>query len=277
MKTTSRSVRSALLPAVLVAALVGSLSAQPAPYERVLFPIVTDIYPVAGANGSLWVSEERVLNRSGADVALYGTYYCFMCGTKYGPTHFSPEVAYFHLPVRGEYGIPGSFLFIDRSAVNEVTFSSRIRDISRTDRSFGTQLPVIREAQFSAERTDLLGVPTDSRFRRTLRVYGSTEAGGTILVRVFSEVQNEYVGPLPADPNPLLAEQTATMIDPPANAPDRANYPAFAPIGEIPNIGSAPTNSVRVEIVPVTPGLRIWAFVSVTNNETQEVTIVSPQ
>lgn len=31
-----------------------------------------------------------------------------------------------------------------------------------------------------------------------------------------------------------------------------------------------------MSVVPLTPGLRIWGFVSVTNNETQEVTLVSP-
>ena len=33
----------------------------------------------------------------------------------------------------------------------------------------------------------------------------------------------------------------------------------------------------RVEIVPRTPGSRYWAFVSLTNNQTQLVTLVTPQ
>ena len=32
-----------------------------------------------------------------------------------------------------------------------------------------------------------------------------------------------------------------------------------------------------VRVTPLTPGLRIWAFVSVTNNETQHVTTITPQ
>jgi len=35
--------------------------------------------------------------------------------------------------------------------------------------------------------------------------------------------------------------------------------------------------NVTVEIVPVTPGLHFWAFISQTNNETQHVSIVTPQ
>src|SRR5260370_32300719 len=33
---------------------------------------------------------------------------------------------------------------------------------------------------------------------------------------------------------------------------------------------------VRIEITPATDGLRLWAFVSVTNNETQHVTVIAP-
>jgi len=32
-----------------------------------------------------------------------------------------------------------------------------------------------------------------------------------------------------------------------------------------------------VEIAPLTPGLRIWALLSVTNNDTQQVTIITPK
>jgi len=34
---------------------------------------------------------------------------------------------------------------------------------------------------------------------------------------------------------------------------------------------------VRIEVAPLTSGLRLWGFVSVTNNQTQHVTTVVPQ
>lgn len=34
---------------------------------------------------------------------------------------------------------------------------------------------------------------------------------------------------------------------------------------------------VKIELTPVTQGMRIWGFVTVTNNDTQQVTTVSPQ
>ena len=36
-------------------------------------------------------------------------------------------------------------------------------------------------------------------------------------------------------------------------------------------------NAVRVEITPLTAGSRYWPFVSITNNDTQMVTLVTPQ
>jgi hypothetical protein len=34
---------------------------------------------------------------------------------------------------------------------------------------------------------------------------------------------------------------------------------------------------VRLEIEPVTDGLRLWGFVTVVNNETQHATVITPQ
>ena len=35
--------------------------------------------------------------------------------------------------------------------------------------------------------------------------------------------------------------------------------------------------SLRIDVEPVTTGMRLWAFVSITNNTTQEFTTVTPQ
>lgn len=54
-------------------------------------------------------------------------------------------------------------------------------------------------------------------------------------------------------------------------------YPALAEIGNIDTLPElAGVENIGIEVVPLTPGLRFWAMVSVTNNSTQEVTLVSP-
>lgn len=250
--------------------------AQSLPYERVLFPLLILNGPIPGGYGSQWTTDVRVLNRSTGEVKLYGSFVCFMCDSRYGDGHFVPDVSFKFLPWEGRGGIPGAFLLIDRSGVGDVVFELRARDLSRDDRSFGTEIPVVREAAFSPSRIDLLGVPVDSRFRRNLRVYSLDSIGGTFRVRVYAEKGTAVGSSIPA-PDPLLGEQTYTMIQPPDGG-DRENYPAFSGVGEIPFIETAgEVSSVRIEITPLTTGLRIWGFVSVTNNDTQEVTIVSPQ
>ena len=39
---------------------------------------------------------------------------------------------------------------------------------------------------------------------------------------------------------------------------------------------SVPHPALWVEVVPITTGLRIWAMISVTNNDTQHVTLIAP-
>jgi hypothetical protein len=53
-------------------------------------------------------------------------------------------------------------------------------------------------------------------------------------------------------------------------------HPAYAQvsISDLPEVRGVET--IRVEISPQTPGMRYWAFVSVTNNETQHVTNIAP-
>ena len=53
-----------------------------------------------------------------------------------------------------------------------------------------------------------------------------------------------------------------------------ATKPPAAEIGNVTTDVDKPT--AYVEIVPLTPNLRIWAFISVTDNRTQEVVLRTP-
>lgn len=106
-------------------------------------------------------------------------------------------------------------------------------------------------------------MPTDSRFRQILRIYGFDPARpGLVEVRFFAE-----------DATLIATKQVALT-----NVHQDPRFPTYGEIawltGELPEI--AAEDRVRIEIVPLTPGLRLWAFVSVTNNETQHVTVVTP-
>jgi len=65
-------------------------------------------------------------------------------------------------------------------------------------------------------------------------------------------------------------------LRPPAPG-DTGRSPGYAEIGDLSQIAPLGNASrLAVEVEPLTPGLRIWSFVSVTNNETEHVTIITP-
>jgi hypothetical protein len=54
-------------------------------------------------------------------------------------------------------------------------------------------------------------------------------------------------------------------------------YPGYAQVTDLSTL--APLGDVerlRLEVEPVTPGLRLWAFVTVIHNETQHATVITP-
>ncbi|HEX9160465.1 MAG TPA: hypothetical protein VF980_02060 [Thermoanaerobaculia bacterium] len=56
-------------------------------------------------------------------------------------------------------------------------------------------------------------------------------------------------------------------------------HPAYAEYSQFANLLTNPraTAAMRIDVDPLTTGSRYWTFVSITNNDTQRVTLVSPQ
>ena len=107
--------------------------------------------------------------------------------------------------------------------------------------------------------------------RETLRIYDfDGPADRVVAVRFFKDDASEAA----VETQVTLRTFPAAVID-----PVYPEVPGYAQIGNFvrafPELVGA--SRVRIEILPVTPGLRFWAFVSVTNNETQHVTAVLPK
>jgi hypothetical protein len=176
------------------------------------------------------------------------------------------------------FGYPESAILVhvESEHASEVTFATRIRDLSRAAVSAGTEIPVIREDRMSAGPIYLLNVPIEPRFRQTLRVYALPDVERPeVEVRYFRQ-------PVPAlrpsdfEIRLLRVERIALRTR--ASTEEFQFFPAIA---EVANVETFPEfvgeSTIWVEIVPLTPGLRIWALLSITNNENQQVTIISPQ
>jgi hypothetical protein len=262
---------------LLLLLTASAATAQPAGFERVLFPIVIPITaPVPGALGSRWVTDLAVLNRSDVEVPLAGSFVCFLCRTAHG---LRPGVTYDLVPIPPPNDLGGKFLFVDSRYVDQVHFGLRVRDISREAEGFGSEVPVVREREFSADGVSLLSVPNRPNARVTLRVYGFDPAiAGNVLVRVYEQRLTLAVNlSTNTVPDTLTAERTYPVAYVPPidaiGAGDTPDYPRYAQISDLP----LPAASfARIDVVPATPGLRIWAFITVTNNDTQQVTVISP-
>lgn len=232
-------------------------------FERVLLPILTP--PVLGAHGSEFRTEFRAFHRNDNALMVYGLF--SDCG----------EVPCFNGDDRGFYlapsseigggtnvwmsGTPGAFVWVPRAPENELSMHLRVYDVSREATNFGTEIPIVHEDEMRTEPLTLLGVPTDSRFRNTLRIYGTF--GWSVDVTVE--------GP---------GYQATQQVD--LSEPQSPFEPAYGVFTNFPtNVGPVRVTVVApppdILIYPLPPPPPFWAFVTVTNNDTQHITVISPQ
>jgi hypothetical protein len=254
--------------------LVTPLSAEPTPgFTRFLVPVYA--LDIPGAYGSRWLSETWV-RYSGTETMNMAPlpYDCaFECPLG-GPVEPNwPSLRLHYLPGYPESAI---VVHVETGHASEVTFDTRIRDISRATRSGGTQIPVIREDRMSTGPLYLLNVPIEPAFRNALRVYALPDVEQPeVEVRYFRQPNVEGPG---LDLNIYLLRVERLTL---RSRPSTEQFNVFPAVAEIGNIETFPElageSTIWVEIVPLTPGMRAWGLISVTNNETQQVTIISPQ
>jgi len=260
-----------ILSLVVLFAAAGAF-AQPAGFEKVLFPIV--IHPLQqtpGEFGTSWVTDISILNVGSSPARLAGSYYCFDCHSE---QPLQPGVTYSTVPVPAPGNIGGAFLFVDSAAIGQIRFGLRVRDVSREGDGFGSEVPVVRTQSFRADGVSLLGIPNQPSLRLMLRMYALDGVGGEVRVRIYEQQGGViHLGDLTGDA--LFAERTYTLtnIHNSLVPQDQDNYPAYAQAADLP-MPSTPL--ARIDVVPITSGMRIWAFASATNNTTQQVTVISP-
>jgi len=258
-----------LLAAVLAITLRGVVLKHPPPvvpdYERLMVPIVANDAP--GAFGSRWTSETWLAN-DGSTPAPFNapacerpevTEFCF------GPLPVNPGAAV-RVLAYAPVSIPAAFIDVPRSLDATVALHSRMQDTSRQAQTWGTEIPIVREDDF-ASRVTLLDVPTDARFRVMLRTYGSDDSATPVRVRVYALTGQE----------PLL-DVARTLAPSPSAGRGFPQWPAYDQIALLdawPQL--AATDTLRITIDSLDASKKVWAFASVTNNETQHVTVIAPR
>ena len=254
---------------LVVLALAVSLPALAQQYERVLVPVFVN-QPVPGAFGSQWVSQLSIRN-SGSRAVLIDPIHCTLLVSPCPPFamgqndvwRFGHE-PYASAPVGLRNG--PLFLYVPAADAANVHFGLVVKDVSRSEETYGTEVPLVPTGEFRTAKISLLNIPVQPPFRSTLRLYSAAETPTTVRVRVF-----------PFPPRPAIVELDVTLSA--SNeflTIDRPVQPGYAEIGDL--LDEAQRMGLDVAYVEVLPGdVPVWGFVSVTNNATQQVTLVTPQ
>jgi len=138
-----------------------------------------------------------------------------------------------------------------------VSANSRIKDLSRSASTAGTEVPVVRETDFR-ERLRLLNIPTGANLRALLRVWTRDERVQTFTLNI--------------DQIPTFAPLLVPMRPAEGDAGLFFNYGTF----DLTPFLNSPNEHLDLS-AGVPAGTRIWGMISITNNDTQQVTIISPQ
>jgi IPT/TIG domain-containing protein len=218
-------------------------------FDPILFPVF--LPPVDGAFGSRFETTARVSNRT---FARQSTFYgvdtsCYLFTPTTGP-YDANVISQSRELLTGCSRSIGRVFWVRRSGTPLVA-NLRVRDTSRQASSHGVEVPVVQFSDFTNDRIVLMGVPADPRFRKMLRVY-SLDSGSVFANLSFN---GQSVSPIFLKPSASIFEPAYTELD---------DFPTNLPAGS------------TMEVSLTSPN-RIWAFISVTNNDTQEITLISPQ
>lgn len=218
-------------------------------YERVFFPIV---FEGPGAHGSQWTTNNSVRNDSPIRIDTVNT--------------TLPPYGTVQLPINSNNG--GDFLWVPRGLEMLLGYSSHIVDRARRSLNAGTEIPVVKMRQGSP-RLSIVGVPLTAESRQTLRIF-DLDAAEERLVRVNVMLPDREALTIAA----TLTGVTVCVTTP--CYPVQATH-AVINLDAVPELRGAGTADIEITTDSTRNDARLWALVSVTNNDTQHVTTYTPQ
>ncbi len=221
--------------------------------ERLLLPIFTP--PVDGAFGAEFHTSATVANLGRSPMSLSGlAFNCAIvlsCNATPGRIDLASERV-----LRAEElaynGAPGRFIFVQKGDLEQLSMSLRVHDITRELLNFGTEIPIVRESEFVKDKIVFPFVPGFPYYRNTLRIYAAS----------------------PVDVLVSAGSQPTTRVSlTGGNSPFEPAYGVFT------NFRPGGWQRVTIQVDQGGAGdpVPIWAFITVTNNETQAITTITPR
>jgi len=239
--------------------------------QNTVLVLIPTFFAGPGALGSQWNTQLTILNNS--DNPLTSIPYIYVCPIPEGCLGPIPAHASVSFTAAPGFNFSTGFFYAVRSdELPQAVFGLRIFDRSQSAVDYGTEIPVVTAAAFRESELQFLDVPADSRFRITLRVYALPGVTPLVRVRAFEEPQPLFGAPQP--PSVLIGEREFGLN--PA-APGAVIHGPSLVVNDALGIQSANTDKrYRLTVQSATPGVPIWALVTVTNNQTQRVSTITP-
>ncbi|MHB0968435.1 MAG: hypothetical protein ACYC7A_05060 [Thermoanaerobaculia bacterium] len=262
--------KNPLLPLIISTAILVSpaLGAEQPPadqFETWLIPVSELARP--GAYGAIWGTTAWIgVDGDPADlsdsVAMGPFGRCeTLCTTLLDIPPMPPFAA--TLVTSGTNDPPGQLFFVERQEANRVWMKVRVQDLARTTpMRVGVEIPIVRESDlFTGGHILLLNVPGDPQFRQWLRIYDVDRKTGS---------QFRIVGRRQESGDPVFEATLQAIVPASVFAPGAASLDLRALIPQ------EPEATFYLEVTPLDPSIRYWAFATVTSNETQEIVTVTP-
>jgi hypothetical protein len=266
---------------VLLLTLSAQASYSPDPdYKRVLIPV---FYFGGGAFGSAWWTDLELISTEqtftlGGRAALVGDPACpALCGCDVKAEVESNKV---ETVCPNFESTAGLILYVPRNLDRETIYTYlRVRDTAKQAERAGTQIPVVWEDELYNSTMMLLDIPSDPRYRTTLRLFDAFQHPTEYSLRFYDMAE------LRRGNREVLHEVSIETEVVEEDAGRFPNRPAFASVGDLvaayPKL--ATVAAYAIEIIgshPITSppyyDRRFYALASVTNKTTQEVTVVAP-
>ena len=234
--------------------------------ERILLPVAAS---GPGPNGARFETEILITNAGDEAVPVSGAATFAHSGISPPPIPRVPPhtTGTFTDGLSDAQNFMGAFIDVPARMARDVITKVRVHDTSRDASAFGVEIPVVSDLDFAAT-VRLAGIPTDAQFRCTLRVYAYDSRNfGPVTLRVRDNADGTLLATVPvALKAPDLRTEAADLF--PAAAQLSLDA-IIAPLRSHPRL--------RIDISDSDAVRLIWGFVSITNNQTQEITLVTPQ